>query len=50
MPDGQSCLTVRVRAASPEQGDYVVINQSDFDPSRHQLYDPQPTSKKRAQR
>jgi hypothetical protein len=51
MPDGESCPTVRVRATSQEQGDYVVINQCDFDPAKHRLYDPQPpTSKKRAQR
>lgn len=32
------------------QGDYVVINAEDFDPSKHELYDPdapEKTAKKR---
>jgi len=29
------CKTVRVKPWSPDQGDYVVINESDYDPDKH---------------
>jgi len=40
----ETCETVKVKPASPEQGDFVVINKSDFDASVYQLLDA-PTAK-----
>lgn len=41
--------TVRVMPASEEQGAYVVINESDFDPKVHVLYkEPEPKVEKPA--
>jgi hypothetical protein len=31
--------TVRIRSSHPSQGDYVVINKSDFDPGKHVLFE-----------
>ena len=30
--------TIQILPTSPEQGDFVVINKSDFDPQLHTLY------------
>jgi hypothetical protein len=32
------CETVQIKPSSPEQGDYVVINKSDYDDKLHTLY------------
>lgn len=38
----QELRTVRVKATHPpSQGEWVVMNESDFDPARHELYDAQ---------
>lgn len=31
--------TVKVKAWSAEQGDFVLINKDDFDPEKHELFD-----------
>lgn len=28
--------TVRIKATDPEQGEFIVINESDFDPTKHE--------------
>jgi hypothetical protein len=33
-----TCETIKIKAISPEQGDYVVINKTDFDESVHEIY------------
>lgn len=33
------CTTVKVKPWGKEQGDYVLINESDFDPKVHELLD-----------
>ena len=34
------CKTVRVVAPAPEeQGPYIIINETDFDASKHQVYE-----------
>jgi len=35
----ETVRTVRVVAAHPSQGECVVINEDDFDPSVHRLFD-----------
>jgi hypothetical protein len=32
------CTVVKIMPSSPEQGEYVVINESDFDASVHTLF------------
>lgn len=35
-----SCPTVKVKSTAPEeQGPYVIINEADFNPDVHELYD-----------
>lgn len=34
------CPTVKINPVSPEQGDYIIINETDFDPKKHTLYVP----------
>ena len=47
------CPTVKVKPWSKDQGDFVAINESDFDPSLHELYEPAaevpPAKRKRGQ-
>lgn len=31
--------TIRIKAADPAQGEFVVINELDFDPDKHELFD-----------
>ena len=33
-----TCKTVRIKATDPEQGKFVVINESDFDDKKHELF------------
>lgn len=40
--------TVKVKPWSPDQGDFVLINESDFDPEVHELVDPAPEAKQPA--
>lgn len=40
----QTCETVRVKALDPEQGEFVLINKSDFDENLYELYE-EPTGK-----
>ncbi|PLC06403.1 hypothetical protein CY658_05045 [Variovorax sp. RO1] len=35
----QTCETIRVKASDPEQGEFVVINKSDFDEKLHELHE-----------
>ena len=37
--------TMKVESENKNQGDYVVINVSDFDPKKHKKYDPVPVKK-----
>lgn len=40
-----SCPTVKIMPSDPEQGDYVVINEEDFDPAIHTAYvEPEPAA------
>jgi hypothetical protein len=32
------CPTVKIKATDPEQGEFVVINEADFDPKKQTLY------------
>lgn len=32
------CSTIKIKATDPEQGAFVVINESDFDAEKHELY------------
>lgn len=32
------CKTVKIKASHPSQGDFVEINEEDFDPEKHELY------------
>lgn len=34
--------TVKIKPSSPEQGEYVVINKSDYDEKLHMLYGEKP--------
>lgn len=34
--------TLRVKSSHPSQGDHVIINESDFDPAVHELFDAPP--------
>jgi len=34
-----SVATVRVKASHPSQGEFIVINEDDYDPERHELYE-----------
>jgi hypothetical protein len=36
------CETVKIKPSSEEQGDYVVINKSDYDDKLHTLYGEKP--------
>lgn len=36
----QSVATVRVMPTHPSQGEWVIINEADFDPAAHRLYAP----------
>ena len=39
--------TVKVKAWAAEQGDFVLINQDDFDPENHELFEEdKPSGKK----
>jgi hypothetical protein len=40
-----TCATVKVIPWGKGQGEYVEINQTDFDPKRHTLYEPAPPAK-----
>lgn len=31
--------TVKIKPSNPEQGEYVLINATDFDPALHELHD-----------
>lgn len=42
----ESVETVQVMPWSESQGDFVVINKSDFDPKKHKMYDPKAGSEK----
>lgn len=35
-------LTMRIKATSLEQGEFVIINEADFDPEQHERFDPVP--------
>ena len=37
--NNETVETVRIVAASPEQGEYVIINASDYDADKHVLFD-----------
>lgn len=30
--------TVKIKSSHPSQGEYIVINEEDFDDSKHELY------------
>lgn len=32
------CPIIKIKPSSPEQGEFVVINESDFDPAKHARY------------
>lgn len=32
------CPTVKIKPQSQEQGEYVVINEEDFDKEKHEIY------------
>jgi hypothetical protein len=34
--------TIRVKPSSPEQGEFVIINEADFDPDLHERFDAAP--------
>lgn len=34
--------TIKIKPSSPDQGEFVLINESDFDASAHQLFDAAP--------
>lgn len=49
----EDCKTIKVKATSADQGDFVVINEADFDASVHQLLDQpdaEPSRKPRAKK
>ncbi|CAE6906736.1 conserved protein of unknown function [Pseudomonas marincola] len=37
---------IKVKAWGKDQGDHVLINESDFDPKLHKLFDEQPKASK----
>jgi hypothetical protein len=40
---GRSARLMRVKSSHPEsQGDFVIINECNFDPSVHERFDPEP--------
>ena len=41
--------TIKIKSSSPEQGDYVLINKSDFDPEIHALFEPESKPRKTKQ-
>jgi hypothetical protein len=34
--------TIKIKPSSPDQGDFVLINEADFDASVHQVFDAAP--------
>jgi hypothetical protein len=34
--------TLRIKATDPEQGEFVIINEADFDPEQHERFDAVP--------
>ena len=37
--NNETVETVKIVAASPEQGEFIIINASDFDDDKHVLFD-----------
>jgi len=35
-----SGTTIKVKSTHPSQGDFVIIEKVDYDPAKHELYDP----------
>lgn len=33
--------TIKIKPSHPSQGDFVIIEEADFDPTKHQKYDEQ---------
>ena len=47
----ETCKTVKIVAPSPEeQGAYVIINEEDFDPEQHELYEEGAVDAKKAEK
>jgi hypothetical protein len=42
----QTIETIKIKPSSEDQGDYVLINKSDFDASVHELHNPDGVTKK----
>lgn len=43
LPETPEPMTMRVVAKDPEQGEFVIINTSDFNPDRHTPFDDEAT-------
>lgn len=44
----ESCKTIKIKPSHESQGDYVLINESDFDASKHELFEVDPEGAKKA--
>lgn len=45
-----SIPTIKVKPWGEGQGDHVVINEADFDPSKHERFEPVESPKKRGKK
>ena len=42
--------TIKVKATDPEQGEFVLINESDFDSAVHERFEAEPAEPKRGRK